>query len=95
MAAPGDLVQMILNTVRRDLLFTWIDENPNKAAALSLDEVNAAINECVDSQNLVMLRPEGVGRESMMRAVCATKAARRRLCNNTGIENSCSRASVP
>jgi zinc protease len=56
MATSRGLASMILNTVRRGLELTWIDEYPNKVAALTLPQVNGVIKKYVDPEKLVTVR---------------------------------------
>jgi zinc protease len=63
MATSRGLASMILNTVRRGLDVTWIDEYPNKVAALTLDDVNGAIKKYVDPEKMVTVRAGSLGEE--------------------------------
>jgi zinc protease len=56
MATSRGLASMILNTVRRGLELTWIDEYPQKVAALSLEQTNSAIKKYLDPEKLVTVR---------------------------------------
>jgi zinc protease len=63
MATSRGLASMILNTVRRGLDVTWIDEYPNKVAALTLEDVNGAIKKYVDPEKMVTVRAGSLGEE--------------------------------
>ena len=56
MATSGGLADIILETVRRGLDLSWIDEYPNKVAALTLDQVNGVVRRHVDPSKLVIVR---------------------------------------
>jgi zinc protease len=47
---------VILNTIRRGLELSWIDEYPTKVAALSLKQVNDAIQRYVAPEKFVLVR---------------------------------------
>ena len=50
------LAEVILNTVRRGLELTWIDEYPKKVTSLSLKQVNDAIRRYVDQNKFVTVQ---------------------------------------
>jgi zinc protease len=54
LATSNGLAEMILNTVRRGLELSWIDEYPNKVEALALEEVNGVVRRHVDPDKLVL-----------------------------------------
>jgi zinc protease len=56
LATSGGLAGSILNTVRRGRELSWIDEYPKKVAALSLKQVNGAIQRYVDPAKFVTVR---------------------------------------
>lgn len=56
LATSGGLAQVILNTIRRGLELSWIDEYPKDVARLSLKQVNSAIKRYVDPKDLVTVR---------------------------------------
>ena len=56
LATSGGLADMILETVRRGLDLSWIDEYPNKVAALTLDQVNGVVRRRIDPNKLVIVR---------------------------------------
>ncbi len=56
LATSGGLADSILSTVRRGLELSWIDEYPKKVAALSLKQVNGAIQRYVDPAKFVTVR---------------------------------------
>jgi zinc protease len=56
LATSAGLAEAILNTVRRGMELSWIDEYPKKVAALSLKQVNTAIKRYVDPNELVTVR---------------------------------------
>lgn len=55
LATSGGLAEIILNTVRRGLELSWIDEYPKRVAGLSLKQVNGAIRKYVDPGKLVLV----------------------------------------
>ena len=56
LATSAGLAEVILNTIRRGLELSWIDEYPKKVAALSLKHVNGAIQRYVDPEKFVIVR---------------------------------------
>ena len=52
LATSGGLAQVILNTIRRGLDLSWIDDYPKKVAALKLDQVNSVIQRHVNPNKL-------------------------------------------
>lgn len=56
LATSAGMAEVILNTVRRGLELSWIDEYPKKVAALSLKQVNGTIKRYVDPEKLVIVR---------------------------------------
>ncbi len=56
LATSSGLAQTILNTVRRGLDLSWIDEYPQKVSALTLEGINNAIRRHVDPNKLVVVR---------------------------------------
>jgi zinc protease len=56
LATTSGLAETILDTVRRGLDLSWIDDYPKKVAALSLDQVNGVIRRHVDPDKLVLTR---------------------------------------
>ncbi len=61
MATSRGLAAMILNTVRRGLDLSWIDEYPNKVAALKLAQINSVIKKYVKPDKLVTVRAGTLG----------------------------------
>jgi zinc protease len=61
MATTSGLAEMILNTVRRGLELTWIDEYPQKVAALTLEQTNSVIKKYLDPDKLVTVRAGTLG----------------------------------
>jgi zinc protease len=56
LATSGGLADMILNTVRRGLPLSWIDDHPKQVSALTLKQVNDVIRRHVDPDKLVTVR---------------------------------------
>jgi zinc protease len=55
LATSSGMAGVILDVVERGLEPTWIDEYPDKVAALTLDQVNAAIKKYVDPAKLIIV----------------------------------------
>jgi zinc protease len=51
----------ILDVVERGLQLSWIDEYPTKIAALTLDDVNAAIRRHVDPKKMITVTAGTLG----------------------------------
>jgi zinc protease len=64
LATSGGLANVLLNTVRRGLKLSWIDEYPKTVAALSLKQVNSAIKQYVNPEDLVTVRAGTFGNGS-------------------------------
>jgi zinc protease len=56
LATSHGLAEMILNTVRRGLPLSWIDEYPKQVSGLTLKQVNDVIRRRVDPDKLVTVR---------------------------------------
>jgi zinc protease len=56
MANSSGLANMILETVRRGLALSWIDDYPQQVAALKLEQVNDVIRRRLDPARLVTVR---------------------------------------
>ena len=54
LATSNGLAEMILDTVRRGLELSWIDEYPKKVEALTLEQVNSVVRRRVDPDKLVL-----------------------------------------
>jgi zinc protease len=54
LATSNGLAEMILNTVRRGLELSWIDDYPKKVEALTLEQVNSVVRRRVDPDKLVL-----------------------------------------
>jgi zinc protease len=54
LATSNGLAEMILNTVRRGLELSWIDDYPKRVDALTLDEVNSVVRQRADPDKLVL-----------------------------------------
>src|SRR6185436_3923588 len=61
LATSGGLAETILDTIRRGLDLTWIDDYPKKVAALKLDQTNNAIRKYVHPNKLVTTRAGTIG----------------------------------
>jgi zinc protease len=55
LATSAGMASVILDLVERGLEPTWIDEYPDKVAALTLEQVNAAIKKYVDPAKLIIV----------------------------------------
>ena len=55
LATSAGMASAILDAVERGLTPAWIDDYPTKLAALTLDEVNAAIRRHVDPNKMVIV----------------------------------------
>ncbi len=56
LSTSSGVADMILDTLRDGLDLSWIDDYPQKVAALSLEQVNGAIRRHVDPAKLVTVR---------------------------------------
>jgi zinc protease len=56
LATSSGLAEVILNTIRRGLPLSWIDDYPKKVASLTLEQVNGAIRHHLDPAKLVIAR---------------------------------------
>ncbi len=62
LTTSAGVAQTILSTVLHGMDLSWIDDYPKKLAALSVDQVNAAINQHADPAKLVTVRAGSISK---------------------------------